>query len=496
MQRLETTLSAMRALRAHLDESKAMGTERMARCDADWRASAENLIQYSALRDADHLALQADLVRLGLSSISRRGAHVRATVDALLDNLECLSGGGALRADHGEAMDAGVAALERHATALLGAPHPSGTRIMVSLPPDAHTRSEWLRSLIDAGMDLARINAAHGDPDQWRANALALKRVAASVGRRIPLCVDLAGPKVRTGFCVGDAIVASTGDELLLHARDQRSQAGTRGVDGVLTRPHTIAVSPAAVVAALQPGHRVMIDDGNVRGRCISVDADHGSALIRVERVRGGAWPIKDRKGVNVPDSDVAIASFTEADERTLDAVSECADMVAMSFVRTAADITCLQSALAARGLHSLGIVAKIETPQACRALPEVLLALMRRPPCGVMLARGDLGVEIGFESLPLAQVEVLSLCEAAHMPVIWATQVLESMSDNGFPTRGEVTDAADSAQADAVMLGIGPYLLETTAFAHDLLMRIQRVRARSRALLVHWPLAQETHPC
>jgi len=208
---------------------------------------------------------------------------------------------------------------------------------------------------------------------------------------------------------------------------------------------------------------------------------------VVVERVRGGAWPLKDRKGINVPDSDVPIPCLTAADLATLDAVAGMADMVALSFVRGPQGILDLHQALDARGLAHMAVVAKVETPQACLDLPAILLALMRRPACGVMLARGDLGVEIGFENLPIAQDEVLALCEAAHMPVIWATQVLESMTEHGFPTRGEVTDAADSARADAVMLGIGPYLLDTTAFVHDLLTRIQRIRARSRALLVPW---------
>jgi pyruvate kinase len=158
-----------------------------------------------------------------------------------------------------------------------------------------------------------------------------------------------------------------------------------------------------------------------------------------------------------------------------------------MSFVRSAADIADLHAAILARTKRPIGVVAKIETPQACHALPEILLQLMKMPPCGLMLARGDLGVEIGFENLPEAQDEILALAEAAHVPVIWATQVLESMTDHGFPTRGEVTDAADAARADAVMLGIGPYMLDTVRFVDDLLARTKLRRARSRAILGKW---------
>jgi pyruvate kinase len=253
-----------------------------------------------------------------------------------------------------------------------------------------------------------------------------------------------------------------------------------------------VAVRPRELVACVEPGHRVLFDDGNIRARCTAVDRARGEATVEIEAVRAGAWPLKDRKGVNVPDTDMPIPALTDADRATLDFVAEKVDIVAMSFVRSARDIADLHEALAARTKRAIGVVAKIETPQACRALPEILLALMRSPPCGVMLARGDLGVEIGFEHLPEAQDEILALCEAAHVPVIWATQVLESMTEHGFPTRGEVTDAADAARADAIMLGIGPYMVETVRFVEDLLARTQLRRARSRALLGKWsPLGE-----
>jgi pyruvate kinase len=186
------------------------------------------------------------------------------------------------------------------------------------------------------------------------------------------------------------------------------------------------------------------------------------------------------------------IAALTDDDLVTLDFIAEHVDIVAMSFVRSASDIADLHRALAARTQRTIGVVAKVETPQACRALPGILLELMKSPPCGVMLARGDLGVEIGFEHLPEAQDEILALCEAAHVPVIWATQVLESMTEHGFPTRGEVTDAADAARADAIMLGIGPFMVDTVRFVEDLLARTQVRRARSRALLGKWqPLGE-----
>lgn len=478
-------LASVDALLDSITLAADRGFASVERAAPDWRRSATNLIQYTAMRSALPDGLQADLVRLGLSSLSRREAHVEPTLRAVRAALAAMDGGAWDGWAADAAMDAGVASLERHADELLGPAHPKGTRIMVSLPPNTAEDPGLADRLIAAGMDVARINAAHGNQQQWRANAACLRAAAARCGRTVRLCVDLAGPKVRTGTCSEGQIEVRPGDRITLHADDAISIGSARSTDGALGAPHRIAVTPPELLGALRRGHRVLIDDGNIRGRCM--DATSGSADVLIERVRGGAWMIKDRKGVNVPDSDVPIPSLTTADLDTLDAVAGVADMIALSFVRRPEDILRLHQELDARGLGSMAVVAKVETPQACRDLPAILLALMRRPACGVMLARGDLGVEIGFENLPIAQDEVLALCEAAHMPVIWATQVLESMTEHGFPTRGEVTDAADSARADAVMLGIGPCLLDTTAFVHDLLTRIQRIRARSRALLVPW---------
>jgi pyruvate kinase len=476
-------LDEVRSLRAQATARQESIAPAVDALPVAWRRSAANLAHYLALRAKDHSRLQAELVRNGLSSLSRREAHVMPTLDAVERALAAICG---IAADSPRArmtIDDGAQLLARHASELLETPMPHMTRIIVTIPPWAAGKVDFMRSLIDAGMDVARINASHGDAAQWKASIDALRTAAAGAGRRIPVCIDLAGPKVRTGVCAEGPIPLVAGDTLTLHAQDNTTVLETK----------RIAVRPREVVEHVKPGDRVLFDDGNIRGRCTTVDRARGEATVAIEAVRTGAWPLKDRKGVNVPDTDMPIAALTDEDLVTLDFVVEHVDIVAMSFVRSAADIADLHRAIRARTQRTIGVVAKIETPQACRALPEILLELMKCPPCGVMLARGDLGVEIGFEHLPEAQDEILALCEAAHVPVIWATQVLESMTEHGFPTRGEVTDAADAARADAIMLGIGPFMVDTVRFVEDLLARTQVRRARSRALLGKWqPLGEE----
>jgi pyruvate kinase len=486
-------LDAIRDLREQASAQEAARTPAIDALPIAWRRSAANLAHYLALRSTGHVALQGELVRNGLSSLARREAHVMPTLDAVERALASIAGVESAPARASLSIDDGVQLLARHATELLETPMPHMTRIMVTIPPWGAGNVPFLHSLIDAGMDVARINASHGDPAQWKASIDALRTAAASAGRRIPVCIDLAGPKVRTGVCASGPIALVAGDRLVLHASSNESIDGPRDAEGRLTAPARVAVRPREVVEYVAPGQRVMFDDGNIRATCVVVDRAKGEIVVEVDAVRTGAWGLKDRKGVNVPDTDMPIAALTDEDLSTLDFVVEHVDIVAMSFVRTPADIADLHRAIQARTHRTLGVVAKIETPQACRALPEILLELMKEPPCGVMLARGDLGVEIGFEHLPEAQDEILSICEAAHVPVLWATQVLESMTEHGFPTRGEVTDAADAARADAIMLGIGPFMVDTVAFVEDLLARTQIRRARSRALLGKWqPLGEE----
>ena len=480
---LDEVRNEVRSLRAQATAREDALAHAIDALPVAWRRSAANLAHYLALRASDHSRLQGELVRNGLSSLSRREAHVMPTLDAVDRALSAMCSVAADEPRARMSIDDGAQLLARHATELLETPLPHMTRIMVTLPPWAAGDVAFMRSLIDAGMDVARINASHGDAAQWQSSIDALRTAAAAAGRRIPVCVDLAGPKVRTGVCADGPIPLVAGDVLTLHADGNASELATKRV----------AVRPREVVEHVEPGHRVLFDDGNIRGLCVAVDRARGEATVEIDAVRAGAWPLKDRKGVNVPDTDMPIAALTDDDLVTLDFIAEHVDIVAMSFVRAASDITDLQRALAERTQRTIGVVAKVETPQACRALPAILLKLMKCPPCGVMLARGDLGVEIGFEHLPEAQDEILALCEAAHVPVIWATQVLESMTEHGFPTRGEVTDAADAARADAIMLGIGPFMVETVRFVEDLLARTQVRRARSRALLGKWqPLGSE----
>jgi pyruvate kinase len=196
------------------------------------------------------------------------------------------------------------------------------------------------------------------------------------------------------------------------------------------------------------------------------------------------------------------LPSLTSGDMAALDVAAAFADIVGLSFVRTAADVEALHEALAVRNADTVGVILKIETRRGFENLPQILLTALRRPPAGVMVARGDLGVEIGFERMAEVQEQVLWLCEAAHLPVIWATQVLEGLTKTGMPTRGEVTDAAMSSRAECVMLNKGPYVERAVRFLDDVLARMRDHNIKKTPMLRRlkvsegrWDAAAESTP-
>jgi len=193
---------------------------------------------------------------------------------------------------------------------------------------------------------------------------------------------------------------------------------------------------------------------------------------------------LRSDKGINLPDTDIHLPGLTAKDLSDLSFAVTQADMIGLSFVRKPEDVHQLAQRMSELGASRIGIVLKIENRSAFEHLPEILLAGLQSPPLGVMVARGDLAVEIGFERLAEVQEEILWLCEAAHVPVIWATQVLENMAQTGKPSRAEVTDAAMSGRAECVMLNKGPYVVEAVKFLDNVLERMQLHQHKKRSML------------
>jgi pyruvate kinase len=231
-----------------------------------------------------------------------------------------------------------------------------------------------------------------------------------------------------------------------------------------------------------RPGEHLWLDDGKLGGIIQHVDRDE--IVVVITDARPGGTKLRAGRGINVPDTDLELDALTQKDHGDLDAVAALADIVNFSFVRRPEDVEALQRELRARGVDEIGIVLKIENVVAFRNLPQLLITAMRSARVGVMIARGDLAVEVGFDRLAEVQEEITWICEAAHVPVIWATQVLDTMAQTGQPSRAEVTDAAAGERTECVMLNKGPYILEAIGALDSILRRMHDHQDKKRSLM------------
>ena len=447
-------------------------------------ASAHNLAAYLALRRRDLRPLQVELMGLGLSSLGRLEGRVLANLDAVAAALDHLRGVPAAARVSRERFWQGQQTLVCNTNAVFGRrAAPRRVRIIVTLPSEAADDPALPRGLLAAGADVCRINCAHDNPDAWARMAANVRAAAAGSGRDARILMDLAGPKVRTG-----AVRRAEG-----HGRLQR------GDTFLLHRPTEVPVSGCAMACAvpealdrLAPGHRVFIDDGKLAALVETVTA--AGVVLRVTRVGPKGFKPRPEKGLNFPDSTLPVPALGEKDLADLPHVLALADLVGFSFVQHADDIEALQAAMAElrpQDWSTLPLVAKIETPRAIAQLPQIIVAAAGRQPMAVMIARGDLAVEIGFERLAEMQEELMWLAEAAHVPVIWATQVLEQLVRKGLPSRGEMTDAAMAVRAEAVMLNKGPHVLEGVHALDRMLTRMadhQDKKTPKLRALAAWP--------
>jgi pyruvate kinase len=278
-------------------------------------------------------------------------------------------------------------------------------------------------------------------------------------------------------------------ESVLLTSGSSLGRAEVRDRSGRLRVPAAFAVLPPEVLPSLRVGERVWFDGGRVGG--VVAATRPGQARVRITHARPQGSRLGADKGLNLPDTALNLPSLTAKDLEDLDFAIAHADLIGYSFVQSAADVRALRHALAQRGVPDFEFVLKIETARAFELLPEILLAALHAPVAGVMIARGDLAVEVGYERLAEVQEEILWLCEAAHLPVIWATQVLEGLTKTGLPSRAEVTDAAMGARAECVMLNKGPHLVEAVKALDNILQRMEAHQQKKSARLRHLNVAE-----
>lgn len=450
-----------------------------------YRDSAANLLHYLAVRRHDLRQLQTQLHALGLSSLGRMEAYVTATLDAVLAALHRLADL-PLRRDPQDVPRVGFqngrALLVEHTDELFGPPSPGrDVRVMVTMPTEAADDPQLISELVAQGMNVMRINCSKDGPDHWRRMIDHVRRAESESGKTCRIHMDLAGPNPRTAH-VDKPFRLIVGDRVVITGDNVSPRPPVRNEEGDLMEAAQIGCTLPEVLRDVKEGERFYYDDGGLGGDVIAADGQQFT--VEITHARKGSVKIRSDKGMNLPDTDLDLPSLTAKDRQDLDFVVRHADMVGLSFVRDAQDVEQLIDELDARDAAQLGIVLKIETRRAFDELPRLLIAAMRSPPLGVMVARGDMGVEMGFDRMAEVQEEILWLCEAAHVPVIWATQVLESLAKKGLPSRAEVTDAAMSGRAECVMLNKGEHIVQTVRFLVDILQRMEAHQHKKLAML------------
>lgn len=577
----DTLLEKLQKLRQRMLDAENSRQEFLLHAHPQNRESLRNLIHYLAMRRDDIHDLQLELAALGLSSLGRSEGFVLDNINRVMQHL----GETALvptRLDWAES----ERLLHRNTKSLLG-PKPATRHvyIMITSPSAAEADKAWMVASLKAGMNILRINCAHGNTTEWEALIAALSAAKQETGLSCRVLMDIAGPKLRTGPVHGGAevlrlrvkrdifgrviqgarvVIRNVEDEVpglsfpaefnaLLQAGDVLRFRDSRGkkrelalelkdgqivahsdspayiirrtafslrrggkkiaetecgklpfIPGAITlhsgdplilfagdkegfpadpgsgTPARIGCTLPLAIGKIKPGDRVLFDDGLITA--VAESCAPGEVVLRIGQTRPAGSHLRSEKGINLPDTDLGIPAITDEDRQDLEFVLIHADIVGASFIHSAEDVQALQEAIAKSG-RDIGLILKIETQAGFQNLPAILMQALERNPAGVMIARGDLAVEMGFERLAEIQEEILWVCEAAHVPVIWATQVLENLAQTGQPSRAEITDAAMSARAECVMLNKGPHIHEAVRLLDDILRKMEKHQYKKRHL-------------
>jgi pyruvate kinase len=339
------------------------------------------------------------------------------------------------------------------------------TKIVCTLGP-ASSDPETIGNLVEAGMDVARMNFSHGTHEEHRERVTRVREAAREAGRVVSILQDLQGPKIRVGKMADDSVMLREGQSLTITTEPMTEGTSERIYIDYETLPEDAEV-----------GGRILIDDGLLELEVTGVDGSEVETTV----VEGG--PLRSRKGVNLPNIRTSTPSLTEKDLKDLElGLKLDVDMIALSFVRQRSDVEALTRRIDQAG-KNIGVIAKIEKPEAVRNIDDILEAVD-----GIMVARGDLGIEMPMEEVPSTQKDLISQAMSTAHPVITATQMLESMVENPRPTRAEASDVANAVLdgSDAVMLSA------ETAVGDDPVRVVQAMNQIIQKAESHW---QEHRP-
>jgi pyruvate kinase len=588
-------------------EFEEIHKSRIEKAHPDYRKSAVNLVHYLALRKHDISDLQEAIADFGLTPFEHIEPHVMRSLLLTKTILQNLVGENSPLGEH-KTISAKKARklLNKNTQLLFGKKSKKRrTRIMVTMPSEVASDRKMVQKFLKAGMNCARINCAHDNPEKWKLMIDNIRDSARKLKKECRITMDLAGPKLRTGamtpghrvihikpqrddlgniskpariwliaqggiipasadvvipvdsnwlqkarrgdivqfedsrgknctieivkkqkegrwaLCydstyittgtemvlkkpnkpdqslvlVGDLlpleqwITLKPGDYLTLHKKPDAGENAVIGDDGRVIKPAHISCPVNEIYTDTKPNEPILFDDGKIEGLIEMVGSDE--LLIKITNAKQAGSKLRSEKGINLPASNLQFSGMTEKDFQDFAFVVENADVVNVSFVNDVKDVNPILEQFERFGKQT-GLILKIETRKGFRNLPLILLEAMQVRPLGVMIARGDLAVEAGWNNMAILQEEILRICEAAHIPDIWATQVLDEMSKKGIPSRAELTDAGMSQRAECVMLNKGDQITKAIKMLDQILRKMQEIKKKKESVLPKLPDAEK----
>ena len=477
----------LRAIRGKMLKRREEFGSTLATIHPSHQPGAANLLDLLALRQVYRADIRERLDSIGVASLDDDVSDIEARIRSALGLVSTLCGalpdGQELSAFDQES-HTGI--LKQHTDALLGEEPPGRSgRIMVTSPDGGADDYAGVRELLAHGMNCIRINCARDDANSWTRIIANVRRAESELGVRCSVLMDLAGPKIRT--CIDGppsenrskgGIFLKKGDALMLSGLASPSCSQAQAV---------IRLTQPAILVDIQVGERIFFDDGKIAG--VAAEKRPDEIVVEITGVLGKARKLREDRGINFPDSTLRLPPLTRKDLDDLSFVVANADLVAFSFIRSEKDIAGILETLATYGPREIGVVIKIENRGAFERLPRILLTAMRRERIGVLIARGDLAVECGFDRLAELQETILSFCNAAYIPVFWATEVLERLAKKGLPSRAEITDATVAARSACVMLNKGPHVIKALQLLDVILCRAAVLRSTETTIHTTHPL-------
>jgi len=471
-------------------EKETLANELADNVQPDYRLSAKNLYRYLILRNYDLRKLHDTLSDIGVSSLRTSEGYVLSNIYNVLKILNRLQNNSF---DEELAVETvgykkSKKLIQKHANLLFNATEKSHfTEIMVTLPVEAAEDENVVRNMVLNGMEIARINLSHGNEEQWLKMISNINKIRNETNSEIKIYMDLSGPKIRTSTIeikgkagkTKDHIQIQTGEHIILTKRETSGKKSKFDNKEQIEKAE-VGVLLTEIVDDVQINDTVLFDDGMIKSVVVAkTETDVELAVTECYKPK-----LSSNKGINLPNTRLNLPALTPRDIELLPFVAKHADLVGYSFVRNSQDVKQLYQQLGLLKAENLGVIFKIENKEAFENLPQILFQGMKHNKIGVMIARGDLAVELGFERISEVQNQILWICEAAHIPVIWATQVLDNLAKTGIPTRAEITDAVQSANAECVMLNKGPFINDAIKVLRNVLEKIENQKFKTKNAL------------